>query len=380
MGCATRLFSLAIVLAAFLGGAAYAEWPTLGPATVGRTNRIHPAVVRIIAPLRDGMALGSGTLVAVNETQGLVISNWHVVEDAAGPISIMFPDGFSSTGTVLKADRDWDLAAILIRRPNVEPVPLATRAPRPGEPLTIAGYGPGTYRAATGRCTQYVAPGPNRPLEMVELATSARQGDSGGPIFNAQGELAGVLFGTGGGATMGSYCGRVRGFLASITGDTQPLNREPRAIAQSTTPPLNREPVAIAQHPRQYETRVPTDEAAGRRAVTPLTASMPPPPPTPSPPPLVSMPSPQAEAAKPPVTPMPVNRSVETVSQPAPAVAVASRPMESLGAGAMESQPAAAAPVLSGGIADQLKTVLAVVGLLSILFHGLRLLSLAQGS
>ena len=256
MGCATRLFSLAIVLAAFLGGAAYAEWPTLGPATVGRTNRIHPAVVRIIAPLRDGMALGSGTLVAVNETQGLVISNGHVVEDAAGPISIMFPDGFSSTGTVLKADRDWDLAAILIRRPNVEPVPLATRAPRPGEPLTIAGYGP----ARTGR-PQAVArstlpqaptvPGDGRTGH-VRPARRLRRADLQRP-----GELAGVLFGTGGGATMGSYCGRVRGFLASITGDTQPLNHEPRAIAQSTTPPLNREPVAIAQHPRQYETQCP---------------------------------------------------------------------------------------------------------------------------
>ena len=99
--------------------------------------------------------------------------------------------------------------------------------------------------------------------------------------------------------------------------------------------------------------------------MTPLTASMPPPPPTPSPPPLVSMPSPQAEAAKPPVTPMPVNRSVETVSQPAPAVAVASRPMGHSVQSNGESTGGGCA-VLSGGIADQLKTVLAVVGLLSI--------------
>lgn len=316
------------------------------------------------------MALGSGTLVATNETQGLVISNWHVIDGAAGPISILFPDGFSSTGVVLKADRDWDLAAILIRRPDVEPVSLATRAPRPGEPLTIAGYGAGNYRTATGRCTQYVAPGPNRPLEMVELATSARQGDSGGPIFNAQGELAGVLFGTGGGATMGSYCGRVRGFLASILGDTPSVNREPRALAQASAP-----------HSRRYETRVPSDESGSRRAETPLTASLPPPPSAPSPQPLVALPGPQPEAAKLPVRSTPVNRSMETVTQSAQIASPGmEQPIASSNAEETQSPPPTPAPALSGSMADQLKTALAVVGLLSILFHGLRLLSLIQGS
>lgn len=358
------------MLATLSGGAVHADWQNRGPATAVRADRIHPAVVRVITPLRDGMALGSGTLVATNETQGLVISNWHVIDGAAGPISVLFPDGFSSTGVVLKADRDWDLAALLIRRPNVEPVSLARRAPRPGEPLTIAGYGGGNYRTATGRCTQYVAPAPNRPLEMVELATSARQGDSGGPIFNAQGELAGVLFGTGGGATMGSYCGRVRGFLASIIGDTPAVNREDRALAQASAPPA-----------RRYETKVPSDERVAHRVETPLTASLPPPPPASSPQPLVASPGPQPETVSPPVRPTPVNRSIETVS-PSASIAspVANPSIEPTYPGQARNPAAVPAPSFSGGMADQLKTVLAVVGLLSILFHGLRLLSLVQGS
>ncbi len=84
--------------------------------------------------------------------------------------------------------------------------------------LTIAGYGSGKYCAASGPCTQYVAPGLTFPFEMVELAAAARQGDSGGPIFNTRGELAGVLFGAGEGRTSGSYCGRVQWFLDSILG------------------------------------------------------------------------------------------------------------------------------------------------------------------
>jgi hypothetical protein len=193
---------------------------------------IHPAVVRVMATDRDGFSLGSGTLVAVSDHHGLVVTNWHVIRDAAGPIAVAFPNGFRSAASVLRTDRDWDLAALAIWRPNVQPVPLADVAPRPGEPLTIAGYGSGQYRTITGRCTQYVAPGVNKPFEMVELSAPARQGDSGGPILNGRGELAGVLFGTAGGQTSGSYCGRVRAFLTSVREDFFRLRPNPALLAQ----------------------------------------------------------------------------------------------------------------------------------------------------
>lgn len=165
------------------------------------------------------MSFGSGTLIYVAADYGLVITNWHVINEATGQISVHFPDGFYSPATVQKVDQDWDLAILAIRKPNVEPVPLASEAPRPGDWLTIIGYGSGDYRAATGVCTQYVAPGETFPFEMVEVAVSARQGDSGGPILNRRGELAGVLFGEGNGRTSGSYCGRVQWFLASVAPD-----------------------------------------------------------------------------------------------------------------------------------------------------------------
>jgi hypothetical protein len=53
---------------------------------------------------------------------------------------------------------------------------------------------------------------------MVEVSAAARQGDSGGPIVNERGEMAGVLFGEGGGKTAGSDALRVAEFLAAIRG------------------------------------------------------------------------------------------------------------------------------------------------------------------
>ena len=119
---------------------------------------------------------------------------------------------------------------------------IASVAPKPGDQLTICGYGQGMYRSATGHCTQYYAPRLDFPRHMVELDVEARQGDSGGPIFNRHGELAGVLFGAGQGTTLGSFGGRVDSFLASLAPDIgQPENCQPEGqLATNLSPPCDR--------------------------------------------------------------------------------------------------------------------------------------------
>lgn len=201
----------------------------------------HPAVARIVVPEGEATSYGSGTLVDVRDEYGLVVTNWHVVRDGTGEVEVLFPDGFRSKARPLKVDADWDLAALVIWRPTAAPVKLAATAPQPGEQLTICGYGSGNYRAATGRCTQYYAPAENLPQHMVELDVEARQGDSGGPIFNARGELAGVLFGAGQGTTLGSFGGRVENFLASLAPNIGSGTQGSTAIAHANAPQTARE-------------------------------------------------------------------------------------------------------------------------------------------
>ena len=158
-----------------------------------------------------GDVAGFGVSVAVDERLGLVVTCWHVGEDAAGPIVVPFPDGFCSAATVVRTDREWDLAALAIHRPAVQPVPISAQAPRPDEMLVLAGYGGnGDYRAVAGRGTQYLAPEKNWPMELVELDAPACRATRAVPTFNGCGELAGVLSGSGFGQTCGSYCGTVR--------------------------------------------------------------------------------------------------------------------------------------------------------------------------
>jgi hypothetical protein len=229
-------------------------------------------------------------------------------------------------------DRDWDLAALSIRRPNVRPIPLATVAPRRGEALTIAGYGSGWYRAATGRCIQYVAPQENFPYEMLELSTPARNGDSGGPIFNNRGELAGVLFGASFGQTTGTYCGRVRWFLHSVLGDFQESPRDG---------------VMIAARPRQNPLRADERVQARPQPVAAIESQGP-------------LPRPSA-TSQPPIASRDLTTRPPTPSDP-PGPAAASA-----------DEPRAAAPTPGPTRAEQVKTVLAAVGAISILLCGMRL-------
>jgi hypothetical protein len=317
---------------------------TLGPGSVGAVvdtfarsspPNVHPAVARIVAPSNGSISYGSGTLVYANDQFGLVVTNWHVVNEATGPISVHFPDGFYSLGTVQQVDRDWDLAAIVVRKPNAKPVALADAAPRPGEVLTIAGYGSGNYRAASGQCTQYVAPGTHFPFEMVEVAVSARQGDSGGPIFNDKGELAGVLFGEGHGRTSGSYCGRVRWFLSSV------VRELPDNSSVVAAGPLQRVPPRPSPSEADHQPRV--------VALSP--------------------------------TPFVETRAADGVARAA--LSAASSPATAaVGAGVRPAEPSPPAAQYFGWediagktLGEQAKTVLAVIGVLAMLLHVLRWMS-----
>ena len=190
-------------------------------ATKALTGQPHPAVARIRSLESNATSFGSGTLVYRQGKQGILITNYHVIKDAQDDILVTFPNGFRSSAKVVATDPRWDLAALLIWAPEIQPVIITDNPAKPGDTLTIAGYGSGRYQASSGICSQYVSPGKNQPPEMVELRTVARQGDSGGPIFNHNGELAGVLFGAGWRTTAGSYSGRVKKFLVPVVARMQ---------------------------------------------------------------------------------------------------------------------------------------------------------------
>ena len=227
----------------------------------------YPAVAKIVgrdkAQIReDGsqtipLYYGSGTFVAEVGEWGIVVSNWHVVSEARESIVAKFPT-FSSPARVILRDETWDLAALVVRKPpRVAPIPISQAVPAVGDALWVAGYGESAglteFQIQGGRVQNYAllvaddedetsggeenasergagkltngvasaalaksaASAPENALlyETLAVDKGVRKGDSGGPIFNRYGELAGVLWGSNGESTMGTYCIRVQYFL-----------------------------------------------------------------------------------------------------------------------------------------------------------------------
>ena len=251
-----------------------------------------PYVARIIAFDSSGQSFGTGSYVGTYGEYGVVLTNSHVVCATKGLVHVHFPSGFSSFGAVVESDPQWDLALIAISKPP-QSIPLLTisRTPsKPGDPLWIVGWGSGTYRIAGGQCVQYLAL-PNQtdsPREIVEVSVSARKGDSGGPILNQKGELAGVLFGSDMiRNTAGSYCKRVNHFLTETQSKiadypsrpethfaTVEKNRPLHTLQESrNATPQNTQGVVVPQRPDGPGASVslPGVRSTSRRYVAPTT-------------------------------------------------------------------------------------------------------------
>ena len=188
------------------------------PESCSRPGTPHPAVVRV-AHLGPGgsRCYGSGTLVHKDATQGVVVTCAHLFRGQTGKAMVTFPDGRPIVAELVAVDRAWDLAALKIAPPQATPATVATEHPKPGDPLRSCGYGcDGRYWCNQGRALGYARTAATKTYETLELSGCARDGDSGGPVFNASGELVAVLWGTDGRMVGGTYCGRVCKFLAGI--------------------------------------------------------------------------------------------------------------------------------------------------------------------
>ena len=180
---------------------------------------------------KTAQAYGSG--VALDASHVLTCN--HVIEDMPAPQVLVAGEQWRSA-TVVRRDTTWDLALLECDLPKNITSTASDSVPRIGETLESCGYGGNGYLTSNrGQVLHYASPKGNYTAQdWLEISGASRSGDSGGPMFNARGEVAAMIWGGADGVVTGTHIGRIRTFLQTADREQELFGKR---RAQPTQPP-----------------------------------------------------------------------------------------------------------------------------------------------
>jgi S1-C subfamily serine protease len=205
---------------------------------------------------RDGYTssegLGSGVL--VGEKNLYVLTAAHVVANAT-KIIVEFKDGTKLSARNKRVDRTADVALIQLERPvpSVPPAKLGdSDKVRIGEEIFIIGSPLGLSHSVSkgiisGRHTEYNESNHHRAMEFFQTDAAINKGNSGGPMFNMQGEVIGIV------SSILSFSGGFEGLgFAATSGIAEELLTQKGRIWMGTDVlPMNAELCKIFNVPQE---------------------------------------------------------------------------------------------------------------------------------
>jgi 2-alkenal reductase len=171
-------------------------------ALVSLYNRVSPGVVSIQVVSSAGSALGSGFVV---DKAGHIVTNYHVVEDAAS-LEVDFMSGLKVYAELVGVDLDSDIAVIKVDVPEDELYPLTLGDSSQvnvgqtvvaiGNPYGLSGTMTVGIVSALGRTLDSIrqtAEGSSfSAADLIQTDATINPGNSGGPLLNLNGEVVGI--------------------------------------------------------------------------------------------------------------------------------------------------------------------------------------------
>lgn len=166
---------------------------------VGITTLMEQEINTFWGPqTRNAQSMGSGFIV---DSNGYIVTNAHVIGDGKyKSITVSLIDGSTQVGDVLWYDTSLDLAIVKINLTNLPAVELGDSDKLlVGEPAVAIGN-PMTLDLER-TVTQGIISGLNRSIafengtvieSLIQTDASINSGNSGGPLFNAKGQVIGI--------------------------------------------------------------------------------------------------------------------------------------------------------------------------------------------
>ncbi len=165
-------------------------------------ERVSNSVVAIRTVVGTGFRQGSGTGTGiVVDKDGHIVTNYHVIEGAR-EVSVEFVDGTVVAGTVVRTDEANDLAVVRVSAAAglLAPATFADSSlVHPGETVFAIGNPFGLdftvtsgIVSAVNRTSPAEGVGGEQLRGMIQTDAAVNPGNSGGPLFNAAGEVIGI--------------------------------------------------------------------------------------------------------------------------------------------------------------------------------------------
>jgi len=246
-----------------------AQKPTPPQGVVRSVVRIYNAYVETVPPSdvsqsparRRVVEKGSGAVVVDSLGTRYVLTAAHIFRDGRGDVAAQTTDGRVLPASLVLASEECDVALLRVDvPPDLPALTVSASWPRQGETVWRAGFGPDeTLKESSGVVKGYVKTDRCSGYETLKIAGSARQGDSGGPVYNAAGEIVGVVWGTDGVDAYATYCGRVLKTLCDYSPTFAPDDATPDDAQFVAKPPTVPQFTPDDSSPTDAAPRVPVD-------------------------------------------------------------------------------------------------------------------------
>ena len=164
---------------------------------------ISPSVVSIdVSGTLSGSGTGSGSIYKSNATTSFIITNDHVIKDAAGggKIEVELNNGDVLPATIVGRNSEYDIAVISVKKGNLPEIPAGNSTSLSIGDVVIAF---GSPLGLSGTVTSGIVSALNRPvtvgsfnaesfMDAIQTDAAINPGNSGGPLVDSAGRIVGV--------------------------------------------------------------------------------------------------------------------------------------------------------------------------------------------
>jgi S1-C subfamily serine protease len=166
------------------------------------SSLVTPSVVSIEVTATSGSGTGSGSIYKTSATSSYIVTNNHVVADAAtgGTIMVELTNGDQYKATIVGRDANYDLAVLKIAIGNLPAITIGDSSKvSVGDPVLAIGSPLGLASTVTSGIISAL----NRPVttgtsdsqsfvDAIQTDAAINPGNSGGALVDSQGRIIGV--------------------------------------------------------------------------------------------------------------------------------------------------------------------------------------------